>query len=324
MDKYLTFAAMFVFVAVIAGGVFCKDDTTDLPPLVDGLSWTFYKNSCPSLESTLVETLHPVLDKDISQAGGTVLQGCDASILLNGTGSELEDVPNLTIPDDALEIIQLIKDAVEAECTRVVSCADIIALAASCAVYMAGGPEFPVPLGRRDSLTFANESVTVGNLPNPTSNVSVLMALFAEKGFTDFADLVALSGGHTFGISHCASFVERLYPTQDPTLNASLAKELYLTCSSVSTVNTTDLDILTPIVFDNKYYADLQNGDGILTSDQSLYNDYRTRGIVESFAKNQRSFFKRFVIDMVKMVQLDVLTGSEGEIRQICSQVNNA
>ncbi|KAH9308022.1 hypothetical protein KI387_035933 [Taxus chinensis] len=252
------------------------------------------------------------------------LQGCDASILLNGTGSELEDAPNLTIRDEALEIIQLIKDAVEAECTGVVSCADIIPLAASYAVYMAGGPEFPVPLGRRDSLTFANESVTVDNLPGPTSNVSVLMALFVEKGFTDYADLVALSGGHTFGISHCASFVDRLYPTQDPTLNASLAKELYLTCSSVSTVNTTDLDILTPIVFDNKYYADLENGDGILTSDQSLYNDSRTQDIVKNFATNMSSFFEGFVVNMVKMVQLDVLTGSEGEIRQICSQVNNA
>jgi len=63
---------------------------------------------------------------------------------------------------------------------------------------------------------------------------------------------------HTFGIGHCASFVDRLYPTQDATLNATFAKELDEICPTNSTVNTTNLDILTPNVFDEKYYVDLQ------------------------------------------------------------------
>ncbi|GLJ48823.1 hypothetical protein SUGI_1029630 [Cryptomeria japonica] len=324
------FAGMILFVLAVAHTSLCLEERSDLPALVDGLSWTFYNESCPKLESIVKATLQSLLKDDTTKAPALLrllfhdcfVQGCDGSILLNGTGSELEDTPNLTIRKEALEIIQLIKDAVEADCPEVVSCADILALAGTYAVYMAGGPEFAVPLGRRDSLTFANESVTVDNLPAPTSNVSVLMSLFSEKGFTDFADLVALSGGHTFGISHCSSFIDRLYPTQDSTLNESFAEELYLTCPSSTAVNTTDLDIRTPNAFDNKYYVDLQNNEGLLTSDQNLYTDSRTKHLVKLFAKNQSSFYKRFLSTMVKMVQLDVLTGREGEIRKVCSAVN--
>lgn len=305
----------------------------DLPTPVEGLSWTFYNDSCPNLESIVKTALEQVLEQDIAQAPGLLrllfhdcfVQGCDASILLTGTSSdpsEQEALPNLTLRPEAFEIINIIKEAVEAKCSGVVSCADILALAASYAVYMAGGPEFLVPLGRRDSLTFANQTVTVDNLPSPTSNVTVLMTVFTEKGFDNFTELVALSGGHSFGISHCASFVDRLYPTQDTTLDAAFAEQLEETCPTSATVNTTVLDIRTPDLFDKKYYMDLRNGEGLLTSDQDLYSDSRTRHIVNNFAQNQSSFFHHFALSMLKMVQLDVLTGSQGEIRRNCAVPN--
>lgn len=318
-----------IFLLIIVSSVYA----TDLPTPVDGLSWTFYKESCPNLESIVKSTLEPVLEQDITQAPGLLrllfhdcfVQGCDASILLNGTSSEpseQEALPNLTLRAQAFEIIAEIKEAVEAECSGVVSCADILALAASYAVFVAGGPEFLVPLGRRDSLSFANQSVTVDNLPSSNSNVTVLMTLFTEKGFDSFTDLVALSGGHTFGVGHCTAFVDRLYPTQDPFLDAKFAEELYLTCSTLATVNITDLDIRTPNLFDNMHYVDLQNGEGLLTSDQDLYTDSRTRHIVNDFAQSQSQFFKHFAVSMLKMVQLDVLTGSQGEIRSTCAVRN--
>eukprot|EP00253_Pinus_taeda_P022959 PITA_22959 len=155
-------------------------------------------------------------------------------------------------------MVNKIKEAEEAECSGVVSCADILALAASYAVYMAGGPEFVVPLGRRDSLTFANQTVTSGqHTKSGIKYVTVLMTIFTENGFDNFTELVDLSGAQTFGIGHCASFVDRLYPTQDATLNATFTKELDEICPTNSTVNTTNLDILTPNVFDEKYYVDL-------------------------------------------------------------------
>jgi len=329
MEAKYVLAYMFLLAIVSTENVYARD----LPTPVDGLSWTFYNESCHNLVSIVKSTLEPLLKQNITQAPGLLrllfhdcfVQGCDASILLNGTSSdpsEQEALPNLTLRAEAFEIINKIKEAVEAKCSGVVSCADILALAASYAVYMAGGPVFLVPLGRRDSLTFANQTVTLANLPSPTSNVTVLMAAFTEKGFENFTDLVALSGGHTFGISHCSSFVDRLYPTQDATLNATFAKELDLTCPSNATVNTTNLDIRTPNIFDKKYYVDLQNGEGLLTSDQDLYNDSRTRQIVNAFALNQSSFFEQFALSMLKMVQLDVLTGSQGEIRENCAVPN--
>lgn len=322
--------AMFLLVIVSSAGVYASD----LPTPVDGLSWTFYKDSCPNLESIVKSTLGQVLEEDITQAPGVLrllfhdcfVQGCDASILLNGTSSEpseQEAPPNLTLDAEAFEIINEIKEAVEANCSGVVSCADILALAASYAVFRAGGPEFLVPLGRRDSLTFANLTVTVNNLPSPTSNATVLMALFREKGFDSWTDLVALSGGHTFGDGHCISFVNRLYPTEDPTLAATFAEELYRTCPTPTTVNTTDLDIRTPDLFDNKYYVDLQNREGLFTSDQELYDDSRTQNIVNSFALNQSFFFQQFALNMLKMVQLDVLTEQQGEIRKNCAVPND-
>lgn len=64
------------------------------------------------------------------------------------------------------------------------------------------------------------------------------------------------------------------------------------------------------------------NRQGLFTSDQDLYVDQRTRGIVTSFAVNQTLFFEKFVEAMVKMGQLSVLTGTQGEVRGNCSARN--
>ena len=133
---------------------------------------------------------------------------------------------------------------------------------------------------------------------------------------------MALSGGHTIGIANCGSFVGRIIPTQDPTLNETFAIDLRNTCPTNVTSNTTFMDVLSPNAFDNNYYVDLMNRQGLFTSDQDLFTDNRTRGIVTSFAANQTLFFENFVIAMIKMGQLNVLTGTQGEIRANCSLTN--
>ena len=45
-------------------------DVEDLPTPVDGLSWTFYNETCPNLESIVNATLETALDEDITQAAG--------------------------------------------------------------------------------------------------------------------------------------------------------------------------------------------------------------------------------------------------------------
>ncbi|MBA0626592.1 hypothetical protein Godav_004237, partial [Gossypium davidsonii] len=185
-----------------------------------------------------------------------------------------------------------------------------------------GGPDYDVPLGRRDGLSFATRNATLQNLPAPFANATAILSSLATKNF-DPTDVVALSGGHTIGISHCSSFTGRLYPTQDPTMDQTFAKNLKQVCPTTNSSNTTVLDIRTPNKFDNKYYVDLMNRQGLFTSDQDLYISSRTRGIVTSFAVNQTLFFEKFVAAMVKMSQLSVLTGKAGEIRANCS-VRNA
>ena len=55
-------------------------------------------------------------------------QGCDGSILLTGTGSEQSAGPNLSLR--GFSVITSAKASLEASCPGIVSCADIVALAA--------------------------------------------------------------------------------------------------------------------------------------------------------------------------------------------------
>lgn len=185
-----------------------------------------------------------------------------------------------------------------------------------------GGPDYDVPLGRRDGVVFAQVNQTFIDLVGPDANTTTILTKLARKNL-DATDAVALSGAHTIGIGHCTSFTDRLYPTQDPTLDKTFANNLKRTCPKVDTTNTTFLDLRSPNKFDNKYFVDLMNRQGLFTSDQDLYEDRRTRGIVTSFAVNESLFFEKFVLSMIKMGQLNVLTGKQGEIRANCSARNS-
>ncbi|KAH9611339.1 hypothetical protein KSS87_016533 [Heliosperma pusillum] len=322
------FNVLIVVISLL--GVLSKSEGS--VPLVKGLSYSYYSSSCPRLEAIVRDHLSKVFKLDITQSAGLLrlhfhdcfVQGCDGSVLLDGSASgpsEQNAPPNLSLRPEAFQIINRIRALVQRECGRVVSCADLTALAARDSVYLSGGPYYDVPFGRKDSLNFATRNVTLANLPAPTSNTTLLLKALGDKKF-DPTDVVALSGGHTIGRGHCTSFTNRLYPAQDKDMDQTFAKNLKVTCPTATTNNTTNLDLRTPNKFDNKYYVDLMNRQGLFTSDQTLYTDPRTRGIVTSFAVNQSLFFEKFVIAMLKMGQLSVLTGGQGEIRANCSARN--
>ncbi|XP_027090556.1 peroxidase 12-like [Coffea arabica] len=302
-------------------------------PITEGLSASFYHSSCPKVTTIIRHHLKKIFEDDIGQAAGLLrlhfhdcfVQGCDASVLLDGSHSgpsEKDAPPNLSLRAEAFKIIDSLREHVHKECGRVVSCADIVALAARDSVFLSGGPDYEIPLGRKDGLNFATRNATLANLPPPTSNASALLTSLATKNF-DATDVVALSGGHTIGISHCTSFTPRLYPTQDPTMEETFANDLKQTCPESNSTSTTVLDIRTPNLFDNKYYVNLVNRQGLFTSDQDLYTDSRTSDIVTSFASDEKLFFEKFVLAMQKMGQLSVLTGGQGEIRANCSVRNS-
>ncbi|CAK9134679.1 unnamed protein product [Ilex paraguariensis] len=312
---------LFIISPLLFCGYFLVTEAQSSQPIVEGLSWTFYESSCPKLESTIRTQLKKVFKEDIGQAAGLLrlhfhdcfVQGCDGSVLLDGSASgpsEKDAPPNLSLRAEAFKIIDDLRRRVQKQCGQVVSCADITTLAARDAVYLSGGPDYDVPLGRRDGLSFATRNATLANLPPPTSNTTALLTSLATKNF-DATDVVALSGGHTIGISHCNSFTGRLYPTQDPTMDKTFANNLKTVCPTRNSTNTTVMDLRSPDKFDNKYYVDLMNRQGLFTSDQDLYTDKRTRGIVTSFAVKESLFFEKFVNSMIKMGQLSVLTGTQ-------------
>ncbi|XP_049394964.1 peroxidase 57-like [Solanum stenotomum] len=117
-----------------------------------------------------------------------LLVGCDASILLDGLTSEKKAVPNSSVR--GYELIDAIKEALEAECQGLVSCADIISMATRDAVVLAGGKWYDVETGRRDGDVSLTSNV---NLPAATISVSDSIKLFASKNLTQY-DMVYLLG----------------------------------------------------------------------------------------------------------------------------------
>ncbi|ESW19495.1 hypothetical protein PHAVU_006G129900 [Phaseolus vulgaris] len=302
------------------------------------LSPTFYRETCPNLFNIVFQVIFQASLTDPRIGASLVrlhfhdcfVQGCDASVLLNNTAiieSEQDAIPNNN-SIRGLDVVNNIKTAVENSCPGTVSCADILTIAAEIGSILGGGPGWLVPLGRKDSLT-ANRTLANQNLPPPFFNLTQLKASFAVQGLNT-TDLVALSGAHTFGRAHCSTFNNRLYNfnntgNPDPTLNTVYLATLRQICPQNATGNNlTNLDLTTPDQFDNKYYSNLQQLNGLLQSDQELFSTPAadTIPIVNSFSSNQNTFFDNFRASMIKMGNIGVLTGAEGEIRLQCNFVN--
>lgn len=112
----------------------------------------------------------------------------------------------------------------------------------------------------------------------------------------------------------------------DPTMSSAYAFLLKNICPANSSQffpNTTmDMDIITPAVLDNKYYVSLINNLGLFTSDQALLTNSTLKASVDEFVKNENRWKSKFVKSMVKMGNIEVLTGTQGEIRLNCRVIN--
>ncbi|KAL3526753.1 hypothetical protein ACH5RR_011409 [Cinchona calisaya] len=225
------------------------------------------------------------------------------------------------------EVIDAIKANVEKACPSTVSCADILTLAAREAVYLSAGPYWPVLLGRRDGLT-ASENAANTQLPSPVEPLANITAKFTSKGL-DIKDIVVLSGGHTIGFAQCFTFKQRLFNfdgagNPDPNLDATLLSNLRSTCPNQggSDSNLAPLDAVSVYKFDNVYYKNLVNSSGLLQSDQVLMTDNTTAGMVSYYSNFPYLFSRDFGISMVKMGNIGILTGKDGQIRKNCRVVN--
>ncbi|KAG7016036.1 Peroxidase 52 [Cucurbita argyrosperma subsp. argyrosperma] len=123
------------------------------------LSTGFYSSSCPNLLSTVKTSVRSAVSKE-ARMGSSILRlffhdcfvnGCDGSILLDDTSSftgEKNANPNRNSAR-GFDVIDNIKTAVENACPGVVSCADILAIAARDSVVLRRHNREPVPSQQR-------------------------------------------------------------------------------------------------------------------------------------------------------------------------------
>ncbi|XP_020676046.2 peroxidase 64 [Dendrobium catenatum] len=245
----------------------------------NALNINYYNNSCPNVESLVTVAVKKAIANDGTVPAALLrmhfhdcfIRGCDGSVLLNSTqqnSAEKDGPPNISL--HAFYVIDRAKKAVESSCPGVVSCADILALAA------------------RDA---------------------VALICFAQRGLS-IADLVALSGGHTLGFAHCSSFQNRIHNFNqsvdvDPSLSSSFAVGLRKICPAHNKVRSAGAGLdSTATIFDNAYFKLLLQGKSLFSSDQALLTNPRTKQLITQFASSQAKFNAEFVKSMVKMGSL--------------------
>ncbi|KAM3729613.1 hypothetical protein ACB098_12G025800 [Castanea mollissima] len=181
------------------------------------------------------------------------------------------------------------------------------------------GPGYDVPSGRRDGkISLASD--TFSNLPTPSFNVDQLTQIFDKKGFTQEEMVIEyqikilivkeinplLTNTMIFSNNQCLDLINRLYnfngtKGQDPSLdfiNASWLKR-------------------------QRYYISVLANRGLFTSYQILMTNTTTANQVNQSKRNPLLWRSKFAGAMVKMGQLDVLTGNAGEKRSNCKVINS-
>ncbi|XP_027333110.1 peroxidase N-like [Abrus precatorius] len=303
------------------------------------LTTDFYKSSCPSLFKIVRKEVQKALMNEM-RMGASLLRlhfhdcfvnGCDGSILLDGgDDSEKSALPNLNSAR-GFDVVDTIKSSVESACSGVVSCADILTIAARESVFLSGGPFWNVVLGRRDG-TVSNGTLANAVLPSPFDTMDTIVSKFTNAGL-NLTDVVSLSGAHTIGRARCVLFSNRLFNfsgtgAPDSTLDISMLADLQILCPQNGDGNvTTVLDRNSSDLFDNHYFKNLLSGKGLLSSDQILFSSDEatstTKPLVQSYSNDSGLFFGDFVNSMIKMGNINPKTGSDGEIRKNCRVINS-
>jgi peroxidase len=189
----------------------------------------FYSNTCPQAESIVKRVVSGAALSDPNLPAillrlhfhDCFVEGCDGSILVNnGAISEKNAFGHEGVR--GFEIVEAVKAELEAACPGVVSCSDIVALAARDAISLvknkiekeknlsifiylllrceqfmiqANGPAYEVPTGRRDGRV-SNMSLAK-DMPEVSDSIEILKAKFMQKGL-NAKDLVLLSGMYLF------------------------------------------------------------------------------------------------------------------------------
>ncbi|KAK1425502.1 hypothetical protein QVD17_20854 [Tagetes erecta] len=322
MDHHQSFQTIFVSIIILilsSNNIVIKAQ----------LSPTFYDTTCPNALATIRTSIRTAVSRQRRMAALLIrlhfhdcfVQGCDASILLSDPATT-ERTAQSNTGVGGYEVIDAAKSAVENICPGIVSCADILTVAARDASVAVGGPSWSVSLGRRDSPA-ANRRLADTDLPTADQDLPSLIRDFDAKGLNE-RDMVALSGSHTIGQSRCVAFRARIY-SNGSDIDANFANTRRRNCPENrgdGNGNLAPLDLVTPNSFDNNYFRNLVQRRGLLQSDQVLFSGGSSDSIVLEYTNNPARFASDFAAAMVKMSEIEPLTGANGSIRTTCSVAN--
>ncbi|XP_022722873.1 probable peroxidase 61 [Durio zibethinus] len=309
---------------------------TSLQPPVK-LVWHYYRmhNRCREAEVYVRHEVELFYKKDKTIAPKLVhllysdsfVTGCDGSILLDGPNSEKTAPQNMGL--GGFVYIDKIKTVLEDRCPGVVSCADILNLAARDAVHLAGAPSYPVYTGRKDGMTSTAASV---DLPSPSISWEAALAYFTSRGL-DVLDMTTLLGAHSMGKTHCSFIEDRLYNFNntgkpDPSMKASFLADMRKQCPPrLKKDQSNPMVFLNPASgskcnFTNSYYSRVLTNEAVLGVDQQLLFGNDTKQITQEFASGFEDWRRSFALSMSRMGNIKVLTGKDGEIRKNCRFTN--
>ncbi|PWA80413.1 peroxidase superfamily protein [Artemisia annua] len=297
----------------------------------------FYNKVCPAAETVVANVVKDATKSDPQTPAFMLrlhfhdcfVEGCDGSILIdNGVNSERAANGHQGVL--GYDVIENAKAQLESMCPSVVSCADIVAMAARDAVALSHGPVYQVETGRKDGLVSRIE--LAARMPDVQDSIQILKQKFIEKGLND-KDLVILSAAHTIGTSACFFMTTRLYDFAssggpDPSINASFLPELTSACPKGGNPNDRlPMDHGSGDIFDKQIFQNIRSGFAVLQSDAKLMDDPTTKGIVDSYfgllsPLTGPSFEGDFMSSMVRMGRIGFKTGSTGNIRRVCKAFN--
>lgn len=141
--------------------------------------------------------------------------------------------------------------------------------------------------------------------------------------------LTIFIGAHTIGRAHCNTISNRLYNfnstvTQDPSLDPLLAIQLKQQCPQ----GNNNKSLVVPMnpdnsyALDTSYYSNILARRGLFISDQALLTNPTTANQVMMNVFDNSMWLNQFSRAMFKLSQLEVITGTNGEIRQNCRVIN--
>ncbi|RWR92204.1 peroxidase P7-like protein [Cinnamomum micranthum f. kanehirae] len=252
------FGCMFVIVAAFLASA-----------TIAQLSPDFYDQACPQALPMIKMVVEQAISRE-PRMGASLLRlhffdclvnGCDGSLLL-------DDFPGFTREKTAahnlnsvrgFEVVDQINAAVDwAYYGSVVSCADILAIAANDLDVTLGASSYQVLLGRRDVRTASKDDAN-NNMPPPTLDFPALLSNFQSHGLA-LKGLVVLSGAYTIGMARCTTFKNQRY--NETNIDSSFANAFQMQCPPTSGDNNTSPLDETTTSFDTVYFNDPTGGGG--------------------------------------------------------------